>query len=151
MCTCPINIFGNQGAFIIATSNNVELRSTQGQDGKEDELTLCVVDSVGRGSRVSSNAVVGRKPRWDRPTRRGGGEPQRGFGQESGVGYSDRGPEGDPACHQFELSKKAMAGRQGLRSIFSWQCALHHFNSSQQTIVNLTLKSTHQISGILPM
>lgn len=83
--------FQNQEAFIIAASNNVELRSTQGQDGKEDELTLCVVDSVGRGSRVSSNAVVGRKPRWDRPARRGGGEPQRGFGQESGLGYSDRG------------------------------------------------------------
>lgn len=107
----------------VAASNNVELRTPQGQDVKEDELTLCVVDSVGRRSRVSSNAVVGRKPRWDRPTRRGGGEPQRGPGQESGVGYSDRGPEGDPACHQFELSKKAMAGRQGLRSIFRWRCA----------------------------
>ena len=61
-------------------SYNVELRSVQGQEGKEDKLTLCVVDSVGRGSRVSSNAVLGRKPRWDRPTRRGGGEPQRGSG-----------------------------------------------------------------------
>ena len=56
-----------------------------------------------------------------------GGSHKGGPGQESGVGYSDRGPEGDPACHQFELSKKAMAGgRQGLRSIFrsgsSTQC-----------------------------
>ena len=65
----------------VAASNNVELRTPQGQDVKEDELTLCV---VGRRSRVSSNAVVGRKPRWDRPTRRGGGEPQRGAGKKVG-------------------------------------------------------------------
>ena len=125
-------------------SNKVELRSGQGQNGKEDELTLCVVDSVGRQSRVSSNAVVGRKPRWDRPTR-SGGEPQRVGGQESGVGYSDRGPEGDPACHQFGLSKKAMA-----RSPLHLQLAVQHFNSSQQTIVNPTLKSTHRASGFVP-
>ena len=57
---------------------------------------------LGGQSRVSSNAVVARKLRWDRPAR-SWGEPQRGGGQESGVGYSDTGPEGDPACHQFGL------------------------------------------------
>ena len=124
----------------------MELSSTQGQEDEEDELTLCVVDCVGRQSRVSSNAVVGRKPRWDRPTR-SGGEPQRGLGQESGVGYSDRGPEGDPGCHQFGGVRRRW--RQGKVSAPSSALAVQHFNSSQQTIVNLTLKSTHQISGIL--
>ena len=117
-------------------SNNVELRSRQGQNGKEDELTLCVVDSVGRQSRVSSNAVVGRKPRWDRPTR-SGGEPQRVGGQESGVGYSDRGPEGDPACHQFGLSKKAMA-----------RSPLHLQRCNTSTPVNRPLSTQHSSQHI---
>ena len=89
---------------------------------------------------------MGRKPRWDRPTR-SGGEPQRGFEQESGVGYSDRGPEGDPGCHQFGGVRRRW--RQGKVSAPSSALAVQHFNSSQQTIVNQTLKSTHQISGIL--
>ena len=63
----------------------MDLWPAQGRQGdKEDELTLCAVDSVGLRSRVSFNAVVGRKPRWDRPTRRGGGEPQRGAGKKVG-------------------------------------------------------------------
>lgn len=119
----------------------MDLWPAQGRQGdKEDELTLCAVDSVGLRSRVSFNAVVGRKPRWDRLTR-SVGEPQRGGGQESGVGYSDRGPEGDPGCHQFGLGKKAMAARQGLSSIFSWRC-----NTSNQ--VNIPLSTLTQVNTV---
>ena len=57
--------------------------SKKTQEEEEDELTRCVVDCVGRQSRVSSNAVVGRKPRWDRPTRSGGSH-KGGWGKKVG-------------------------------------------------------------------
>ena len=65
-----------------AAMSGVEV-SKKTQDEEEDELTLCVVDCVGRQSRVSSNAVVGRKPRWDRPTRSGGSH-KGGWGKKVG-------------------------------------------------------------------